>query len=65
MKILAISNASRGKDYWDIHELMNRISLDEMLNLAAKRFPYSIDRSEVISKLVSIPMEMNDPVLSA
>ena len=25
MKILAISNATRGKDYWDIHELMNHI----------------------------------------
>lgn len=61
MKILAINNASRGKDYWDIHELMNRFSLNEMLHLAIERFPYSIDRNEVITKLASIPMEMYDP----
>lgn len=61
MKILAISNASRGKDYWDIHELMNFIPLNEMLNLAEERFPYTIDRNEVITKLASIPLEILDP----
>ena len=61
MKILAISNASRGKDYWDIHELLNQFSLNEMLSLAEERFPYTIDRNKVISKLVSIPIEMFDP----
>lgn len=61
MKILAISNASRGKDYWDIHELMNNYSLNEMLSLATERFPYSIDPNEVITKLANIPIEMDDP----
>lgn len=61
MKILAISNASRGKDYWDLHELLNHFSLNEMLSLAVDRFPYTIDRNEVISKLVSVPIEMFDP----
>ena len=61
MKILAISNASRGKDYWDLHELLNQFSLNEMLNLAEERFPYTIDRNEIISKLVSVPIEMFDP----
>lgn len=61
MKILAISNATRGKDYWDIHELLNQFSLNEMLSLAVERFPYTIDRNEVITKLVSLPIEMFDP----
>lgn len=61
MKILAISNASRGKDYWDIHELMKHLSLNEMINLAAKRYPYSIDINEIITRLASIPMDMQDP----
>lgn len=61
MKILAISNASRGKDYWDLHELLNQFSLNEMLSLAEERFPYTIDRNEIISKLVSVPIEMFDP----
>ena len=61
MKILAISNASRGKDYWDIHELLNHFSLSEMLSLGIKRFPYNIDRDKVLAKMVSIPIEMFDP----
>lgn len=61
MKILAISNASRGKDYWDIHELLNYFSLNEMLHLATERFPYNIDKNEVIAKLATIPKEIDDP----
>ena len=61
MKILAISNASRSKDYWDIHELMNHFSLNEMLNLASERFPYTIDTHEVLTKLETTPMELHDP----
>lgn len=61
MKMLAISNASRGKDYWDIHELLNWFSLEEMLRLAVQRYPFTINRNEVISKLVSIPIKINDP----
>lgn len=61
MKILAISNASRGKDYWDLHELLNQFSLNEMISFAVERFPYTIDRNEIISKLISIPIKMFDP----
>ena len=57
----AISNASRGKDYWDIHELLNHFSPNEMLNLAAERFPHTIDKNEIITKLASIPNEIDDP----
>lgn len=61
MKILAVSNTSRGKDYWDIHELLNHFSLNEMLNLATERFPYTIDKNEVLTKLATIPIEIDDP----
>jgi hypothetical protein len=61
MKILAVSNASRAKDYWDIHELMNHITLNEMIHLAIKRFPYSIEQPEVIKKLVNIPTTLEEP----
>ena len=61
MKILAVSNALRGKDYWDIHELLNHFSLNEMLNLATERFPYTIDKNEVLTKLATIPIEIDDP----
>lgn len=61
MKILAVSNATRGKDYWDIHELMTKMTLDEIINLGLQRFPYNLDREEVINRLIQVPLEINDP----
>ena len=61
MKILAICNANRAKDYWDIHELMNHITLNEMIHLAIKRFPYSIEKPEAIKKLANIPIVLDEP----
>lgn len=61
MKILAISNAGRAKDFWDIHELMNHITLNEMIHLAIERFPYSIEQSEIIKRLANIPTVLEEP----
>lgn len=61
MKILAVSNATRGKDYWDIHELMAKMTLDEIINLGIQRFPYNLDREEVINRLTQAPLRINDP----
>lgn len=41
MKMEVISNYGRKKDFWDIHELLDTFSLNDMLNLHQKRYPYS------------------------
>lgn len=61
MKILAISNATRAKDFWDIHEMMNKYTLDEMINIALKRFPYGFERADIVTKLASITTELDEP----
>jgi len=61
MKVLAINNANRSKDFWDIHELMNTFNLNDIINFGIKRFPYNIDRESIIDKLLNIPTETNDP----
>lgn len=64
MKILAIENSNRKKDYWDIHELMEHLSLEEMIELGEERHPYEIDRDNVINKLRHIPNDIdNTPIL--
>lgn len=63
MKILAIENSSRKKDYWDIHELMNYLPLDKMVELGEKRHPYEIDRLEVINNLKHIPTDIDNTPL--
>lgn len=47
MKMNAIVNGSRRKDYWDIHELLNRYSLADMISWAVERYPYSLTPEEI------------------
>jgi len=51
MKLEVIGQNGRKKDFWDIHELMDYFSWEEMLNFHKKRYPYSHSRDELITKL--------------
>lgn len=51
MKLEIIGQNGRKKDFWDIHELMERFSWQEMLSFFKKRYPYSHTREELIIKL--------------
>lgn len=62
MKILAISNSYRKKDYWDIHELMNVMKLDEMIAFAEKMYPYVIEREEILNRLQNISVDKIDDI---
>lgn len=41
MKVDVIQRTGRKKDFWDLHELMGKYSLSEMISLHQKRYPYS------------------------
>ncbi|WP_235526135.1 nucleotidyl transferase AbiEii/AbiGii toxin family protein [Pedobacter sp. Leaf216] len=43
MKVDVIQRGGRKKDFWDIHELMESFSLQQMLALHQKRYPYNHD----------------------
>jgi hypothetical protein len=49
MKIDVISRGGRKKDFWDIHELMDDYSMEEMLDLRKQRYPYSHEQMEIKS----------------
>ncbi|MFZ4547479.1 MAG: nucleotidyl transferase AbiEii/AbiGii toxin family protein [Bacteroidales bacterium] len=51
MKIDVIGRGGRKKDFWDVHELMEHFSLSEMLGLHKKRYPFTHDKTLLISKL--------------
>lgn len=53
MKIEVISRGGRKKDFWDIHELMETFSIEDMLHLHEERYPYSHDRQEIIMNFSS------------
>lgn len=51
MKIDVIQRTGRKKDFWDIHEIMDIYSLDQMLALHQERYPYSHDEDLIKKNL--------------
>jgi len=47
MKIDVISRGGRKKDFWDIHELMDDYSIEEMLALHKQRYPFTHDGDHI------------------
>jgi hypothetical protein len=47
MKIDVISRGGRKKDFWDIHELKDDYSIEEMLALHKQRFPYTHNGEQI------------------
>jgi|SRR5690554_1596089 len=54
MKMLAICNGSRKKDFWDIHELLKHFSLTEMIQWGIQRHPYNLQFEVLVEKLQHI-----------
>jgi hypothetical protein len=47
MKIEVISKGGRKKDFWDINELKDDYSLEEMISLHKHRYPYGHDPKQI------------------
>lgn len=52
MKFEVIANGGRKKDFWDIHELLETYTLDEMIDFYLKRNPYGYSKEELLLKVV-------------
>ena len=52
MKLEVVGNGGRKKDFWDIHELLESYTLDEMIEFYLKRNPYGYSKDELLFKVV-------------
>lgn len=52
MKMEVIGQNGRKKDFWDIHELIEFIPLEDMLSLHLERYPYSYTKEDLKRKLI-------------
>ena len=60
MKINAITqDRQRKKDFWDIHDLLESYSIEDMVNFALKRYPWSLDLPKIIDGFKRLP-QLND-----
>lgn len=60
MKIDIIFRGGRKKDFWDIHELLERFSINEMTDLHKERYPYTHNYQQIITNLTNFENADND-----
>lgn len=60
MKVDVIQRGGRKKDFWDLHELLDKYSISEMINLHEKRYPYSHDKNLIISNFTDFSIANDD-----
>ena len=49
MKVDVVSRIARKKDFWDLHELLNDYTIEQMLQLHKERYEYSHNPEEIIT----------------
>ena len=60
MKLNATAqNRQRKKDFWDIHDLLETYSIEDMVSFALKRFPCSLTLDNIINGFKRLPA-LND-----
>lgn len=53
MKIDVVSRGARKKDFWDLHELLEHYSIDQMLKLHEERYPYGHSEKEILANFLN------------
>jgi hypothetical protein len=60
MKVEVVSHGGRKKDFWDLHELLNRFPISEMLNLHQQRYPWNHNREGILEKFLDFEFANDD-----
>lgn len=60
MKLDVVQRGGRKKDFWDLHELIDRYSLEQMISLHHQRYPYNHDETLIKSNFVNFEIADDD-----
>jgi hypothetical protein len=60
MKVDVVSRVARKKDFWDLHELLDFYSIEQMVQLHKQRYEYSHEREEIIANFTNFENADND-----
>ena len=61
MKMDVLPRGGRKKDFWDLHLLHNKYTIEHMLSLYEERYPYGATREECIKGLIDFTFADSDP----
>lgn len=60
MKLDVVQRTGRKKDFWDIDQLSDDFTIEEMFALHEKRYPYTHDREQLKKKFTDFSLADND-----
>lgn len=60
MKIDIVQRGSRKKDFWDLHELLDRYTPSQMIALHKIRYPYNHDENDIRKNFTNFAMADDD-----
>ncbi len=60
MKFDVIQRGGRKKDFWDLHELLDKYSISQMVALHEERYPFSHDEKTILMNLINFENADND-----
>ena len=60
MKLDVVLRGGRKKDFWDLHYFINKLTLDEMITLFQKRYPYTDDFFKIKNQLINFEIADTD-----
>ena len=61
MKVDVISRGGRKKDFWDLHELLEINSIENMMELHRQRYEWTHDRHDILKKFIFFEVADLDP----
>jgi len=64
MKMAAITNNKRKKDFWDIHELLEYFTLEEMVQYGLQRSYYALNVDDILDSLCNSSEISQDSVIT-
>lgn len=60
MKIDVVQRIGRKKDFWDLHELLQKYNLSTILSLHQERYPYTHDEELILNNLINFELADDD-----
>lgn len=60
MKMDIVQRGARKKDFWDLHELLEQYSSQQMIDLHSERYPFSHDETAIRSNFTSFTRADDD-----
>ncbi|OYU85351.1 MAG: hypothetical protein CFE24_02290 [Flavobacterium sp. BFFFF2] len=60
MKLDVVQRVGRKKDFWDLHELLNAFTINQMIELHKQRYPFSHDSTLIIQHFTNFTRADDD-----